>query len=104
MELSIVVENYLGKSSLISEGLESCILRILLGLHLWVINNCTKTVYKFGLLTVKIKEENCVSQNTEITYSINLVLSQTILKGFGKKNILAKNLNLSLEVSTEKEN
>lgn len=83
MELSIVVENYLGKSSLISEGLKSCILRILL--HLWVRSNCTKTVYKFVLLGVKINEENCVSQNTEITYSINLALSQKTLKWFGKK-------------------
>lgn len=35
---------------------------------------CTKPFCKFGVLGVKIKKENCVSQNIEITYSINLAL------------------------------
>ena len=35
---------------------------------------CTETLCKFGILGVKIKKENCVSQNIEITYSINLAL------------------------------
>lgn len=35
---------------------------------------CTETLCKFGVLGVKIKKENCVSQNIEIICSINLAL------------------------------
>lgn len=49
----------------------------------------TDTLCKFGVLGVKIEKENCVSQNIEIIYSINLAVTD-YTKMIRKKMCLPK--------------